>query len=375
MRKARALQILVTLAFLITAVCGCGEVASAPSDLEVTADDPSYKAEPFNPEAGGTNYLQGPVRLIEESDMDRAIAEHEPPLNIWDRLDVPTWAGYDGSTWFLVDCYHNLLLYSNDSYAFDMPLTKWQVLDSELTQPHTIAGDGEVYLADDTENNRVYVFEKRQGKFLHTQTFWDVGTRPHCTAYDQTSDSFYVWSSITGELYVFRKASGTHDVYLTEIRKKKELEGIYVRSFTIADNRIYFVSGTPSEENPSYKPAILCCDLETLSTIESYPVNDSIAGMAQIFAPLADYWLVTVSTDAKGDQSAAALLKASSLKDLSEGKYENIYEKYFGGGGTPYSISRVGSDYFLTEHRQENRGLWRFRINSRGEIEAPEVIY
>ncbi len=369
----RALQLIITMMFLVTAVCGCGDVADAPSDLELSPDG-SYQAEPFNP-AGGAGYLQGPERLIEESDMDRTAAEYEPALNIWDRLDVPTWVAYDGATWFLADCYHNLLLYSNDSYAFDLPLTKWQVLDSELTQPHTISGDGELYLADDTENNRVYVFERNQGKFLHTQTFWDVGVRPHCTAYDKTTDSFYVWSSITGELYVFRRAAGTKDIYLTEIRKKAELDGIYVRSFTIADDRIYFVSGTPSADNPSYKPQILCCDLKTLDTIESYPVDDSIAGMSQIFAPLADYWLVTVSTDASGDQNAAALLKTSSLKDLSEGKYENIYEKYFGGGGTPYSITRVGSDYFMTEHRHEDRGLWRFRINGKGEIGEVTVIY
>lgn len=50
-------------------------------------------------------------------------------------------------------------------------VNEWDVMTDEISQGHTIASDGEVYLADDTENHRILVFEKEDGKFLHTQTF------------------------------------------------------------------------------------------------------------------------------------------------------------------------------------------------------------
>lgn len=105
--------------------------------------------------------------------------------------------------------------------------------DREINRGHTIASDGVVYLTDDTENNRILVFEKEDGRFIHTQTFSDIGIRPHYIVYDETSGYFYALSSMTGELYVFSREKNSTRMGLKEVRSIEKLNGVYVRSFTI----------------------------------------------------------------------------------------------------------------------------------------------
>ena len=116
-------------------------------------------------------------------------------------LSVPTYITKVEDTYFIVDCYHNQVIYHDNLTA---PLYEWQVMTSDINMGHTLASDGLVYLIDDTENNRVLVFEKKDGVFYHTQTFDEIGNRPHYIIYDETTDTFYAWSSMNGEMYLFR---------------------------------------------------------------------------------------------------------------------------------------------------------------------------
>ena len=79
----------------------------------------------------------------------------EPVKNVQPSLSVPTQITKIGDDYFLVDCYHNQILTSKTP---DAPLTDWYVMTDQINRGHTIAGDGTVYLADDTENNRVLIF-------------------------------------------------------------------------------------------------------------------------------------------------------------------------------------------------------------------------
>ena len=339
--------------------------------------------------------------------------------------------------------------YENSDDFPQVDLTEWHVLpdDPELpmNQPHTIAGDGNVLLVDDTENNRVLVYTVNDGensyaddasasagnrdgdsssadndnisKFTLTQKIDNVGTRPHYTKYDETTKTFYTWSSMTGELYCFRDttgsesvnsaggknadngmgSSGTGEVDATVdatdnavtwagTRSVSALNGTYVRSFTIAGDKICFVSGISLT---GLAPTVFVCDLETLEVEEQYSIPDEIAGMVQI-TPLTGILdesaetdvsneiddvndctrftdealdgpiIVTVSTDLAGSQDAATILVAGSLKDLSEGKWTDIYSDYFVGGGTPYYVNLVDGRYYLTEHRLSDHAIWSF---------------
>lgn len=290
-------------------------------------------------------------------------AAQDIPRNSSGDLSVPTYVTKVDDTYFIVDCYHNQVIYHDN---LSDPLTDWQVLTDEIDKGHTIASDGTVYLVDDTEGNRILVFEKREGVFYHTQTLDEVGNRPHYIVYDAPTDTFYVWSSMNGEMYLCRHDPGDTRMYLTEIRKTEALADTYVRSFTIDGSDIYFVSGIPGS------PAILRADLSTFEVREAYPVPDVMAGMVQLTIADDSYY-ITVSTDIAGNQDAATMIRTEDLSQLTEGSYEDVYANFI-GGGTPYYITHIDNSYYLTEHRIPGHALWKFDITESG-ISNVEAVY
>ncbi len=292
-----------------------------------------------------TSYVTASTVLVEDL---TDVVPKEPQTNPYDSLCVPTYVNYEDGFYFLVDCYHNQVLYHD---SLDDPLTQWKVLTNDMNMGHTIASDGLVYLVDDTENNRVLVFEKKDDCFVMTQVFDNIGNRPHYIQYDERTAAFYVWSSLSGELYCFKHTRYDSRMYLTDIRKIDELDGVYVRSFTIIGKDIYFVSGNSE---------ILKADLTTLEIKKRYPVPDTMAGMIQLM-PIPDGYLITISTDKSGDQSYATIIQCKKLEDLEKGEYTDVYEAFI-GGGTPYSITKLEDTYYLTEHRVPGHSVWSFQM-------------
>ena len=283
-----------------------------------------------------------------------------PVPNPYAGLSVPTYITKIDDLYFLVDCYHDQILYHDN---LTDPLTDWLVMTNEINKGHTLASDGLVYLADDTENHRILVFEKQGSIFVHTQTFSDIGNRPHYIIYDAPTDTFYAWSSMSGEMYLFRHDPDDTRMYLNEIRRIEQLDNVYVRSFTILDDEIYFVSGNSS---------ILRVDLDTFELLEAYPVPDSMAGMIQL-TKIQDYYYITVSTDISGNQDFATIVRTQDLSGLMQGNYEDIYETFI-GGGTPYYITAFDNTYYLTEHRLPGHSVWRFKVED-NELLDVETIY
>ncbi len=280
--------------------------------------------------------------------------EKDTAVNPYFDLSVPTYITRLQDTYFLVDCYHDEIICSD---SLSRPLNEWDVMTDEISRGHTIASDGEVYLADDTENHRILVFEKEDGKFLHTQTFSDIGVRPHYIVYDEKTRCFYVLSSMTGELYVFTREKDSTRMALKDVRSIEKLNGIYVRSFTIMGDEIYFVSGNST---------IIRARLKDLKILEEYPVPPEIAGMVQL-TKIQDYFYITVSTDADFNQDYATFIRTKDLHSLAGGDYEDIYS-YFIGGGTPYYITSFDGHYYLTEHRLPGHSVWQF------DVEDNEIV-
>ena len=336
-------------------LCSCGLNTGRQESSAVPAYD-------------GKDYVEISTITAEGENPEEFAATYEPMQNFDSELSVPTYVTKVDDTYFIVDCYHNRIIYSTE---MGIPLNQWHIMSSNLTQPHTLASDGKVYIADDTENNRILVFEKFDGKFINTQSLYNVGSRPHYTVYDKQTDTFYVWSSVTGELYCFRHPADSSRIYLTEIKKIPELDGIYVRSFSIIDGDIFFVSGVSQS---GQAPKIYRCSLQDLSIKESVDIPKQIAGMAQITA-IGDYYYITVSTDLSGDQNAATIIRTGDLHELSSGNYEDIYSDYFIGGGTPYYISEVDGTYYLTEHRLKGHGVWNFTCDEHGNITNVTAVY
>lgn len=297
--------------------------------------------------------------LVDESTL--IAAEQEGiKKNPFPTLSVPTLLTKIEDTYFLVDCYHNQVIYHDN---LTDPLWQWDVMTDEIDRGHTLASDGVVYLIDDTENNRILIFEKKGGCFLHTQTFSDIGNRPHYIVYDEKTNTFYAWSSMSGEMYLFRREPDDTRVYLADIRKIDALNNIYVRSFTIQDEDVYFVSGNSN---------IIKARLDTFQILETWPVPDTMAGMIQL-TPIQDYYYITVSTDLNGNQDYATILRTRDLSGLMNGDYEDVYQNFI-GGGTPYYITYVDNTWYLTEHRLPGHSVWRFQVTD-NEITDVEAVY
>ena len=275
------------------------------------------------------------------------------PDNSFPTLSVPTYITRIKDNYFIVDCYNNQVIYHDN---LTDPLYEWQVMTRDVSMAHTIAGDGLVYLIDDTENNRILVMEEDKNEngqpiFVPTQEFTQIGTRPHYIIYDEITDTFYAWSSESGEMFLLRHPKDDPHMYLTEVRSIPSLNGVYVRSFTIVEDTIYFVSGNSS---------IIEADLDTFRIKKEYPVPQELAGMIQI-TPIEDYFYITISTDAAGSQDYATIIRTRKLKDLARGDYEDVYH-FFIGGGTPYYITRIDENWYLTEHRLPGHSIWRFQV-------------
>ncbi|MBO5474861.1 MAG: hypothetical protein J6A08_13915 [Lachnospiraceae bacterium] len=360
--------------FLLSLICigalisSCGtDLPSSPSDKSdstTLSAAESEEASAIPAVRAADSYLRASDIVLDlNSPGLQPSAESEVPVNSCGDLSVPTYLTKVDDTYFIVDCYHNQIIYHDN---LSDPLYEWQVMTSEIDKGHTLASDGMVYLIDDTENNRILIFEKKDGVFYHTQTFDEIGNRPHYIIYNEATDTFYAWSSMSGEMYLFRHDPGDSRMYLTEIRRIDALSDTYVRSFTIMDDSIYFVSGIPGS------PAILEADLNTFEIRNTYSVPDTMAGMIQL-TKIENHYYITISTDSNGNQDYATIIRTDDLSTLSAGNYEDIY-KYFIGGGTPYYITQIDNSYYLTEHRIPGHSIWRFRI-ANGEIMDVETIY
>lgn len=292
------------------------------------------------------------------TDLDRAAESYDVKRNTYSDLSIPTQITKIDDTYFIVDCYHNLVIYNDN---LEDPLSEWNVMTDEMSMGHTIAGDGEVYLIDDTENERIMVFERSQDKFIFTQQFTGITGRPHYIIYDEPSETFYAWCSVSGQMYLL-KHDDENRVYISDIRLIPELDGVYVRSFTIIGDDIYFVSGNSN---------IIKADLDTFKIKNRYPVPSEMAGMVQI-TPIDGMYYITISTDDNWDQNYATIIRCTSLEELAEHQYEDVYSSFI-GGGTPYYITSFDGCYFMTEHRIPGHSIWRFSVND-GEISA-ETIY
>lgn len=270
--------------------------------------------------------------------------------NDFSYLHVPTQITKIGNTYYIADCYHDQIIYSDSS---GVPLKQWKIMTNNVKQPHSLASDGTVYLVTDTENNRVISYEKGTDRFKELQVFEQIGNRPHYVTYESSDELFYVWSSLTGTMYLFRRTPETTDLTLAETRSVPQLDGLYVRSFTIIGDSILF----PCVE----LSAILQVDRYTFELEQCYPVPDEIAGMVQI-VPIEDYFYITISSDQNYDRSYATIIRTSDLNLLQDGIYEDCLH-FFGSNGTPYYISRFDGSYFMI-HEDCAPSIYRFQIEN-----------
>lgn len=291
--------------------------------------------------------------------------------NTYDTLNVATYITRVDGTYFIADCYHDQILYHDN---ITDPLNQWKVLTDEVHYAHTIASDGTVFVVDDTENNRLMVFQKMAEGYVHTQTLENIGMRPHYVQYDAGKQVFMAWSSITGEMYMVRRApepelNGAYPLYVDRILKIDALYGVYVRSFTVMEDGIYFISG---HNNQKIIKAAINSAGDGFDIIAEYEVPDEVAGMVQL-TKIGGYYYITVSTDNQENQDFATIIRTDSLDKLASGGYEDIYGLFGVAGGTPYYISEIDGRYYMAHHRTREN-IIAFDICD-DQIQNVEIIY
>ena len=286
----------------------------------------------------------------------------ETRYNTYDTLNVATYLTKIGDTYYLADCYHDQILYHDN---LTDPLTSWEVLTDEVHYAHTIASDGETILIDDTENNRLLSFHKKADGYVQGTTFENIGMKPHYVQYDADREQFLAWSSITGEMFYLKKDVQSQELYIEKTQQISELYGVYVRSFTIMGDEVWFVSGHNNQQ-------IITADINTLTVKERFSVPAQLAGMVQL-TKIQDYYYITVSTDNTENQDYATIIRTPDLEALSNGEYEDVYTEFGLAKGTPYYITCIDGRYYMAHHRT-SENIVAFDVVD-NVISNVEVIY
>lgn len=264
------------------------------------------------------------------------------------RLFTPTYITKIDGTYFIVDCWNHRILY-NDNLKADISM--WNTLDDDIAGPHSIASDGELYLAEDTGRNRLFVYKEDRDGYIRTQIIDGIDGRPHMTIYDGITEKFYVLTSMTQNMYVLSNQTGT--LVIDKIINLDFLEGAYTRSFSIIDGMMYFVSGPQKISTVNYTDG-------SFSLKSQYEVPEEYNAMNGIYK-IDDYFYMSIYPE-----------NLIRLKDLSNfNEIENIYQDLF-FKGTPYYFSSFDGKFFLTEI-DSNSGIKSFNIQD-GKITNIETI-
>ena len=219
-----ALSLLTIIAACsISQVNSASESASDTSDPEIASVDYARSEKQEFTDEWGSNpaekdkvpeYLPDPWKTYEDAKEPELQKESE--ANGYFTIMVPTYIKFYDGLYFIVDCYHDQVVFTDD---YDKPIYDWKVMDKALDRPHTIASDGEVYMVDDTENKRIVAYTKHVEEdgeiwFERIQEFVDMGERPHYVIYDETDGCFYAWSSMSGQMWVFKRSKDDKKVFL-----------------------------------------------------------------------------------------------------------------------------------------------------------------
>ena len=259
-------------------------------------------------------------------------ADNESP----NAFHVPTQVYRKNGEFFLADAYNNQILHTTDCASWP---GGWSPVGTNLYRPHAIASDGELYMAVDTDNNRVVTYGKTDIGFQVIECFENVGVRPHYVVYDEATKQFYVWSSMTGTMYLYKRSGEGLGVTLRRTAYIQDLDGCYTRSFTIDGSNIYFPSMGRS--------AIYVVNKRSFRTKAVYGVASELGGMVQLRHEQSYYYLVT-SSDAGYDQSKATIVRSKTLAGFGDGSYEDIRGKFPELDGIPYYIEHLEDGHYYT---------------------------
>jgi len=259
------------------------------------------------------------------------------------RLYTPTLIQKIDNLYYLVDCWHHRIIYSD---TVERSIASWNVLDENIGGPHSVVSNGDYMLTENTGYNSIKIFRRNrkvEGYYFHKEVF-DIGIRPHKIEYCPQTEMFYIISSGSSDLYCFKIDKVSDRVILHFVKKLYFLNNSYTRTIRIIEDKMYFVSGNNKIVVTSYTD-------EKFKVISEYPVQNELADMNDIYKN-GDWFFITATPK--------KIVCTQDLNNLKNGKYIDIYKNY-GFKGTPYYFSDFDGYTYLPEIT-EYSSITRFKI-------------
>jgi hypothetical protein len=267
---------------------------------------------------------------------------HESRKNFRDRLYTPTLIQKIDSFYYIVDCWHHRIIYSD---TVERPIASWNILDENIGGPHSIVSNGNYLFTENTGYNSIKVFKRnKEWGYFFLKELFNIGIRPHKTEYCPQTELFYVIGSGSSDIYCFKTDKISDRVILHFSKKLDFLNNSYTRTIRIIGDKMYFVSGNNKIVVTSYKD-------DDFKIISEYPVQNELASMNDIYKN-GDWFFITATPQ--------MIVCTQDLNDLKNGKYIDIYKKY-GFKGTPYYFSNFDGYTYLTEIT-EYSSITRFKV-------------
>lgn len=267
------------------------------------------------------------------------------------RLYTPTFITKLGAHYFIVDCWHNRILYNR---TLAPSLADWQLLDGDLAGPHSIASDTVLYVAEDTGRNSVRVYRFVDDQFVLVQIINGLGRRTHRVRYDPITTAFYVLSSDSQNITKLKRVGDTLRVEYT--KNLPFLNHVYTRSMTLLDGKMFFVSGPGVITETRYVD-------DSYQVLATYPVPSHVSRMNDL-AKVGNYYYVSATP--------RALIRSTSLDALGRNDWEDMYDR-LELKGTPYYFAEFDGRAFLPQIT-EYSGIVSFTERD-GRIDDVETHY
>ncbi len=269
-----------------------------------------------------------------------------------DRLNLPTFTTRIGDRWYLVDSYNNRLLAASKP---DLPLNEWEVVDDDLSRPHSIAGNGTFLVVDDTEAHSVRVYRRDGSETILRQVIVDAGPRPHRTWFDEATDRFYILSAASQEILVLRREG---EKLVEESRTRiASIRDLYTRSFRLIDGNLWLFTAAGVVSVVDHR-------LPDYPEIARYRVPEHLAGLNDMIR-VGEHWYLSATRNLLAQCSLdreARLFRCEDLRPRVPFK------------GNPYLFHREGDALYLGVVAGRDTVL-RIDLDEEGDVVAVSDLF
>lgn len=257
------------------------------------------------------------------------------------RLYAPTMLAYIGQFYFVVDCLHSRVLYSPKP---DLPITQWRILDDSLCHPHSVSGNGDIVLVDNTEYNTVCIYKRFGEEYKKVNETRYLGEHP-CKIIRDAQSGIY-WILCSGEGNVLGMSVDETGEYLIAYKQRlSEMEGSSCTSFSLINNIIYMISSLGIIAAYRWNGARWTFAGQVAVPKQYFGINDLMYLNGKYY----------LSASQKKQQAVLpALIRVDELSDLQNGKGIDLHEQCQ-MKGVPYFFSQVGMKVFIPEVGTNNR--------------------